>query len=303
MGLLFSPVTFATESCCSGNCAALKLDRAALAGFVEPVLRFIEFRMSGPTFAPEPLAGFAAVTCVLEDSAGSLRNRDSLGGDRVTSPGGILWTQAGSGIIHDGLPAEVGREVHGVHVFINSSRSHKLAPPRVYRADSAAVPMVQDDRGNRARILAGRHAVVAGPITPPEPFDFLDVRLTGPWHHGLPGRRNTLLYVIEGEVRVHGDGSTRTVATRGAVGIRADDTGGELALDGDAGAHVLVLSGTDPGEPVAEYGTFIMNTEAEVNAAYERYRDGGMGRLNVSPSTDYLSAAGDPGANGRAGAH
>lgn len=286
MALKLSAVTSAAESCCSGNCAALRLDRTALAGFVEPVLRFIEFRMNGPTFAPEPLAGFAAVFYVLEDSAGSLRSRDSLGGDHVTPPGGMIWTQAGSGIIHDGFPTEVGREVHGLHVFINSSRCNKLLVPQVYRSDPAGVPVVGDDTGGRTRVLSGRHASATGPIAPREPFDFLDVRAGRQWRHAIPGHRNTLLYVIGEEVIVHADGDRRHVGTHEAVGIHGDVAGGVLTLECAHGAHVLVLSGADPGEPMVEFGTFVMNTEADVNAAYERYRDGRMGRLNVAASTN-----------------
>ena len=56
-----------------------------------------EFRVTGRPFPPHPHAGFSAVTYVLEDSEGKLRSRDSLGNDLVTGPGGIVWTQAGSG--------------------------------------------------------------------------------------------------------------------------------------------------------------------------------------------------------------
>jgi redox-sensitive bicupin YhaK (pirin superfamily) len=80
-----------------------------------------EFRVTGRPFPPHPHAGFSAVTYVLEDSEGKLRSRDSLGNDLVTGPGGIVWTQAGSGLIHEELPADSNRELHAVQVFVNLS--------------------------------------------------------------------------------------------------------------------------------------------------------------------------------------
>ena len=64
------------------------------------------YRMSGPTFAPHPHAGFSAVSYVFEDSKGGLRNRDSLQHDLVIEPGAMVWTQAGSGVVHDEFPVQ-----------------------------------------------------------------------------------------------------------------------------------------------------------------------------------------------------
>jgi redox-sensitive bicupin YhaK (pirin superfamily) len=63
-----------------------------------------------------------------------------------------------------------------------------------------------------------------------------------------------------------------------SVSVRAD-TGGTLQLTGKSPAHVLVLSGTDPREPIAVYGPFIMNDQTQLASAFERYRSGAMGRL------------------------
>jgi redox-sensitive bicupin YhaK (pirin superfamily) len=51
-------------------------------------------------FCPHPHAGFGAVTYVLEDSPGDLRSRASSGID-IVGPGGIVWTHAGNGVVHD----------------------------------------------------------------------------------------------------------------------------------------------------------------------------------------------------------
>jgi hypothetical protein len=93
-----------------------------------------------------------------------------------------------------------------------------------------------------------------------------------------------MVYVMSGEVTVVAEGQTQRLRAPEAVGIRADAAGGELRIEPTSSAHVLVLSGEDPREPIAVYGPFIMNSQAEIARAYERYRAGQMGRLTPAPA-------------------
>jgi redox-sensitive bicupin YhaK (pirin superfamily) len=94
-----------------------------------PLAVLDDFRVGGLPFSPHPHAGFAAVTYVLEDSPGGVRSRASSGIDLVVGPGGIVWTHAGSGVVHEEIPAVPGRELHGLRLFVNLSSKHKLTPP------------------------------------------------------------------------------------------------------------------------------------------------------------------------------
>ena len=80
-----------------------------------------------------------------------------------------------------------------------------------------------------------------------------------------------VLYVYEGELTV---GDTRVAAPTGVV-VRA---GSDAPLEaGPAGAQVLMLQGRPIGEPVAQYGPFVMNEQDEIVQAFADYRDTGFG--------------------------
>lgn len=282
MSLKISPVIDAASASHGGNFSVYRLDLGRLVGFIEPIMGFDHFRMSGPTFAPHPHAGFSAVSYVFEDSAGALRNRDSIGHDIVVEPGGLVWTQAGSGVIHDEFPAQNGREVHGLQLFVNVGSRNKSLAPQMFHVDSLKVPTLEGNAGNRIRVLSGQIDGVEpliSPISPVERFDFLEANLSGQWSYHAPSGRNVLVYVLAGDVHVTTEGASRRLGAHQAVGIRGQKHGVELRFDPATPSHVLVLSGRDPQEPVAVYGPFIMNTRNELEQAYERYRDGLMGRL------------------------
>ena len=72
---------------------------------------------------------------------------------------------------------------------------------------------------------------------------------------------------------------------------RADGwlTDGQMAIlaEGDAvrfrgvagGGRLLLLAGVPLGEPVARYGPFVMNNEAEIDQAVQDYQSGRMGEI------------------------
>jgi len=45
--------------------------------------------------------------------------------------------------------------------------------------------------------------------------------------------------------------------------------------------QVLLIAGVPLNEPIARYGPFVMNTETEIHQAFEDYRRGRMGAINL----------------------
>ena len=273
----FSPVIRSRARDEGGAFSVRSVELQAMGGRRSPVLVLDDFRVSRHIFGPHPHAGFSAVTYVLEDSPGGLRSRHSLGNDVVVGPGGIVWTQAGSGVLHDEMPAETGRELHGLQVFVNLSARNKLAEPRVLKLDGKEVPEWRSDSGDRVRVAVGRFDGVSSPLVPAEPFDLLDIDLKHCVSFDLSEARNALLYVVEGAVVALAERREERIARHHAVALRGN---GRASFYADGPARLVILAGAEIREPVVTHGPFIMNSRAQIEAAMERYASGAMGTLS-----------------------
>src|SRR5271166_989425 len=166
MPIHFSPLAAARNSG-SGAFSVKAVDLDALCAKGSPIAVLDDFRVRGRPFAPHPHAGFSAVTYVFEDLKSGLRSRDSLGNDVIVGPGGIVWTETGSGVMHEEQPANPDGELHGLQIFVNLSAKNKLTSPpppdasardggRRRVARRGRRPCARRRRRLRGRLLAAR---------------------------------------------------------------------------------------------------------------------------------------------------
>jgi hypothetical protein len=256
---------------------ATRLDPAILRDDASPLMSVDHFVMRAPTFPPHPHAGFSAVTYVLPESAGAMLNRDSRGDHSRIAPGGLHWTAAGAGIVHEEVPERRGVPVEGFQIFIKQPREAELAPPAVQHVEPAEVPDVDAGEGARVRVLAGSHRGHAAPVVPPSPFLALDVMLApaATFRWASPDAdRASVAYLFRGSALVNGTsvGSPAMIALgRGA--------GSLTALAGGEGARIALFSGRPLDGPIHWQGPFALSSPAALRSAFERYQAGEMGRL------------------------
>jgi len=277
MSIEFSPVIAARAQGNGSPFSVRSVDLHKLGEGASPVVLLDDFRVTGRPFGPHPHAGFSAVTYVFEDSVGDLRSRSSLGNDLVIGPGGVCWTEAGSGVIHEEVPADPARELHGVQIFVNLTARNKLVAPRVLGLEGSEVPEWRSEAGDRVRVVVGSFAGVSSPLVPTERFDLLDVQLRGAIPSSIQVGYNAVLYVLTGGVLVRADGREREVAGGHALALQGGS--GRVTFESTEPAHFLILSGAEIREPVFVEGSFIMNERSQIDAALARYRAGAMGHL------------------------
>ncbi|MEO6885889.1 MAG: pirin family protein [Jatrophihabitantaceae bacterium] len=234
-----------------------------------------------------PHRGFETVTYMID---GTFEHQDSHGGGGVINNGATQWMTAGAGVLHiETPPAELvmsGGLFHGLQLWVNLPAKDKFTAPRyqaIEGADSALIASA--DGGALIRVIAGEIDGHAGsgsthtPITVAHATIQPGAQLSLPWN----AEYNALVYVLSGngtvgaeERPVHG-GQLSVFGPGDRLTMRASD-----AQDANKPAfEVYLLGGRPIREPVAHYGPFVMNTQAELQQAIEDYQ---AGRLGVIPA-------------------
>jgi redox-sensitive bicupin YhaK (pirin superfamily) len=246
---------------------------------IDPFLLLDAFRSDRPEdyiagFPPHPHRGFETVTYLLD---GRMRHRDNAGHEGVIEPGGIQWMTAGRGIVHSEMPEQENGLLEGFQLWVNLPAAHKMDAPAYQEYPAGDIPEEARDGGVSVRVITGTTAQgTRGPVVQPltEPL-YLDVSLPAgtAFTERVPPRHNAFVYVINGPVEAD-DPDGRTVQLeRDDLGLLAQ--GDSVVLRAPGGdARFLLVAGRPLNEPVARGGPFVMNTRAEVEQAFDDYRQG-----------------------------
>ena len=219
-------------------------------------------------FPDHPHRGFETVTYML---AGRMRHRDSAGNEGLLQSGGVQWMTAGRGVIHSELPEQTEGLMAGFQLWLNLPAKDKMQPPWYRDIQSAALPEWHDD-GVTVRVLAGASHGVAGAVQREGTQAlYLDIHLEAGavFEQPLPAAHNAFVYVYRGAVQI---GAQAVPQQRMAILANSGD--GVRATAAAEGARLLLIAGQPLNEPIAQYGPFVMNTQAELRQAVEDFRAG-----------------------------
>lgn len=143
---------------------------------IDPFLGVDHAWMSEATFATHSHAGFSAVSYLFLDSETGINNRDSLGTRNLIQPGGLHWTAAGRGVVHDEVPAVTGQTVHMLQIFVNLAVEKQGAEPFALSLEPRDVPVVHLP-GAKIRVPLGSFGEAHSPLRPPTEVCLLDISL------------------------------------------------------------------------------------------------------------------------------
>lgn len=147
-----------------------------VAGLINPFINVDHAWMSAPTFQPHPHAGFSAVSYVFLDSETGIENRDNIGTHNVIRPGGLHWTTAGRGIVHEEIPAEPGKTVHSLQIFVGLALEKRSIAPFALNLEPQDVPVMQLP-GIKVRVPVGSFNGMRSSLLPPTDVTMLDISL------------------------------------------------------------------------------------------------------------------------------
>jgi quercetin 2,3-dioxygenase len=242
---------------------------------LDPFLMLDAFGTDNPQdyiggFPDHPHRGFETVTYMI---AGRMRHRDSAGHEGLLQNGGVQWMTAGRGVIHSELPEQEDGRMEGFQLWLNLAAKDKMRPPWYRDIQSAEIPEFTTADGVRVRAIAGRSHGVDGAmqrdLTEPLYLD-LEIPAGASFTQALPPSHNAFVYVYRGTLRI---GETDVPLQR--MAILANDVGSDgVVLTATADTRALLIAGKPLGEPIAQYGPFVMNTNDEIFQAVQDYRSG-----------------------------
>lgn len=249
---------------------------------------FLLLDYAGPAdFAPagaprgvgtHPHRGFETVTIVYK---GEVEHRDSTGKGGLIGPGDVQWMTAANGILHEEFHSQdftrKGGVLEMVQLWVNLPAKDKNTGPGYQTLLDRDIPSVDLPGGaGRLRVIAGAYEGHRGPARTFTPVDLWDVRLKqgGIAPLTLPEGHTVAVVVLQGTVKVNGD-----AVAREAQFVLLDRKGGDITLEADGDASLLILSGEPIDEPVVMYGPFVMNTEDEIRQAITDFRSGRFGEI------------------------
>lgn len=236
-----------------------------------------------PGFPYHPHRGFETISI---NKAGVIDHFDSLKGTGRFMGGDVQWMTAGKGIQHSEmfplLKDDQPNPLEMFQIWINLPKASKLVEPHFKMLWKEDIPVVilKDENGKEVKVdvIAGKFGDKKALSPTPNSWaansensvSILTISMD-------PGAQLTLpkipdgvsrnVYFYSGTDMKVGDQTVKVMS-----GIRAKN-GDEIILkNGQEKASLLVLEARPIKEPVAQYGPFVMNTEAEIQEAFNDYQ-------------------------------
>ncbi len=238
---------------------------------LDPFLLLDHFGSDNPEdyikgFPWHPHRGMETVTYMW---AGEVEHGDSMGNKGVIKSGDIQWMTAGSGIIHQEMPQKYNGLMQGFQLWVNLPSKKKMVDPKYRGILKEQIPMVQKD-GMKIRVIAGKADGIQGPVRDLAiDIEYFDVELASEktFEHSTAKHDTVFAYIVKGAVEVQG----KTI-TQGQCVVFGE--GDSIKMLSKKGGRFLFVSGKPLNEPVAWRGPIVMNTEEELDRAFEDLDNG-----------------------------
>ena len=226
-------------------------------------------------FPWHPHRGMETVTYMW---TGEVEHGDSMGNKGVIKSGDVQWMTAGSGIIHQEMPKKYNGLMQGFQLWVNLPAKKKMTDPKYRGIEKQLIPIFQKD-GAKIKVIAGKVNGTKGPVQDLAiDIEYFDIELTAgkTFEHATPKNYTVFAYVVEGSIEILGK-----QAMQGQCAVLGD--GDLVKITSCNDSRFLFISGEPLNEPVAWRGPIVMNTEEELDTAFEELEAGTFIKSSVSP--------------------
>jgi redox-sensitive bicupin YhaK (pirin superfamily) len=232
-------------------------------------------RNNGLPFGPHPHRGMETVTFILE---GDIMHKDSAGHESIITAGGVQYMTAGRGLIHAEVSSPGFKEKGGgmeiLQLWLNLPSRLKMTEPRYIGLQKEDIPSLSADNGKvQINLISGSQNGNKGAFESQTgvQLNTMYFKAGGKLAFTVPVTHNIFFYIIRGKLVVNG----QTVEALHLVEFNNNDENLTIEAQTDS---ILLLGHAKPlNEPVVAQGPFVMNTEQEIQEAYEDYRRGKFG--------------------------
>ena len=233
---------------------------------LDPFLLLDHFGSDNPEdyikgFPWHPHRGMETVTYMW---TGEVEHGDSMGNKGVIKSGDVQWMTAGSGIIHQEMPKKYEGLMQGFQLWVNLPAQKKMVEPKYRGIERKQIPIIQKN-GFKIKVIAGKIDGIEGPVRDLAiNIEYFDIELASGkvFEHATPMKHTLFAYVVEGSIEVH-----KRKIRQGQCVVFGE--GNSIKITSANGSRFLFASGEPLNEPVAWRGPIVMNTQKELDKAFE----------------------------------
>ncbi|MDD4754996.1 MAG: pirin family protein [Prolixibacteraceae bacterium] len=228
-------------------------------------------------FPWHPHRGIETITYLIK---GKIEHGDSLGNKGTINDLECQWMTAGSGIIHQEMP-KASERMLGCQIWVNLPAKDKMTVP-AYGDITHDKIIVAEEENAVVRILAGTYkgesGVFEGKYVKVKYID-VDLAPDSTWTYTeTPNSETLFIYLLDGTIAVDDnlsdfeDKSCAVLFASSDKGVAANDA--VVVRSGKQGARFVLLAAKPLRETVAWGGPIVMNTNEELEQAYEELDNG-----------------------------
>ncbi|KAI1314445.1 hypothetical protein EDD11_002189 [Mortierella claussenii] len=241
----------------------------------DPFLMLDEFDVDkNGGFPDHPHRGFETVTYMLE---GQFQHEDFAGHKGTIGPGDLQWMTAGRGIVHSEMPVKSQTRAHGLQLWINLPKEHKMCEPQYQELLDGQIPRATPQEGVVVKVIAGESHGVQSKVYTRTPTMYLDFKMDKgkTVEQSIPSTFTGFVYMLKGTIYI-GDKEFKGEAHH-TLTLSEDGAETVKIATKDQDAHFVLIAGEPLKEPIVQHGPFVMNTKEEIYRTFMDYQSGKNG--------------------------